>query len=158
MEWVESKGGPLVLLDESQLERWSGVRGGDYERACDVANEVEAVSLAGHDVLVLGDEPLRTAWVADKDGGVFVRWVYAETEQSALTALGSKEEVLFEDTGIRIATKGQCRLIDAADPGDVLTSGNLSVQMRPGTYRVDTGVLDAGPEVRLLLHKLAKVE
>jgi len=157
MQWVESKGGPLVLLEQARLSEWSGARGRDYESACTVTDEIGTVAIAGRDVLVLGDQPHRTSWLSDSHGGLLVRWVYADSERSVLGALSSLPEELFEDTGVTILVEGPCRLVDSADPGNSAITPGVEVPISPGTYRVETGLLDAGSEVRLLLHRLVRL-
>src|SRR5258707_15417127 len=98
MNWIDSAGGPLIVLPLSHLLRWEGIlppsagriveatfrwnpKSGtatDYDSACDVADLIGLLNLGDLEVLVLGDEPLSTAWLpfADRPGGVIVRWHY----------------------------------------------------------------------------------
>jgi hypothetical protein len=154
MKWMESNGGPVVLLTESDLTLWTGARGHDYERACKVEDYVGTMALAEHHVLVLGDEPFATTWIQYEYGGVLVRWVHADSEQAVERALASLNAVSFTRTDVAVVVEGSCWLADAADAGDGLANRSLLVRIQPGTYRVETGMLSPRPDTRLLLHKL----
>ena len=80
--WLTSDGGPLLLLARAYLRYWGGIdppTGGrtiearfrwsgtaatpatDYDRACDVDDELGLLAVGPGHALVLGDEPLATS-------------------------------------------------------------------------------------------------
>lgn len=74
-EWIESSGGPLILMDSEVVEFWSGIlerrsylQGGseqstdymdpletDYGKACSINDYLGVVSIEKQNVLVFGD-------------------------------------------------------------------------------------------------------
>jgi hypothetical protein len=111
--WVESNGGPLLLLSVALLADWEGVEppadgreiiadfrfqpegpATDYDRAADVgqATTIGTLPVGGGTGLVLGDVPYATTWVPFEAGrgGVFIRWDYAPDDTHAGAVLGAE--------------------------------------------------------------------
>jgi hypothetical protein len=99
LTWIESNGGPLVVLPRALLAAWRGTDdplpgeaieatfrwnpGGvatDYDRACDVRDYAGVIAVGSGEALVLADEPLPTTWLPGHRGGVFVRWRFGPDE------------------------------------------------------------------------------
>ncbi|MFD9409780.1 Imm21 family immunity protein [Streptomyces sp. NPDC059989] len=56
--WLETEGGPFIVVPRAALPHWSGPEG-DYDRACEVIDFVGVLELPdGAEALALGDEPL----------------------------------------------------------------------------------------------------
>lgn len=93
--WVESDGGPLVVLPESALASWRADTeatgtdefggSGDYDRACQVDDYVGTLHVGDAEALVLADSPEPTAFLPDRM--LFVRWSGAGSESDILAAL-----------------------------------------------------------------------
>ncbi|WP_026401024.1 Imm21 family immunity protein [Actinomadura rifamycini] len=141
--WVESGGGPLVVVPEALLVRWAGAEGdgpeetwGDYGRACAVDGYIGLVPVGAGHALVLGDEPATTTYLPDERA--FLRWSAADSEAAlvaaAETALRSSvrwDEELTWDAG------GPAVLFDSAYPGPEPGPGDrLRVELPPGPHRV----------------------
>lgn len=94
IKWMETTGGPFVVGELSILSRWRGTKGSslnngstsqdlaqektDYERACDTKSLLDKIACYTGEVLLLGDEPLRSGFLFSNDGKIaIVRWVYA---------------------------------------------------------------------------------
>ncbi len=96
LTWITSNGGPLLLASKSVLPYWEGADppsngrkveatfrwqgygtpATDYDRACDVDDYLDVINIGSEQGLVLGGEPLPTAWwSADsaQTGGILVR-------------------------------------------------------------------------------------
>jgi hypothetical protein len=74
--WVESTGGPLLLMEQTALPAWSGAEE-DYERVCTVEDLIGAIAVGeAAQALVMGDEPAGTTFIPAL--GVFVQWLYGE--------------------------------------------------------------------------------
>ncbi|WP_433417589.1 Imm21 family immunity protein [Microtetraspora malaysiensis] len=66
--WVETAGGPLIVVPKSELDHWAGVdhndgpveTWGDYGRACAAEGYIGLVTVGAQQALVLGDEPAMT--------------------------------------------------------------------------------------------------
>ena len=161
MKWIESRGGPLVVVPQAWLQEWRGVFGPEsdsrshYDRACDVVDQIATIRVGGSDVLVLGDEPFRTTWIPMQTGGIFVRWTYADHEGSIATFLHSfNPATVTGDTGVSLHVSGGCVMFDAAEPGDENTGDAILIALSPGTYIVKSATADPSTEVRVLIHEL----
>ena len=86
MAWIESAGGPLVVLPRSLRSAWMGVAADDYDAACSVDGYLGLLRRPWGDALVLGDEPLRTSVVQRHDGLAIVRWRFAPGTSALMDA------------------------------------------------------------------------
>ena len=163
MKWIESGGGPFILVPTDHLPEWRGIDAGpsedetDYDRACEISDDIGILEVGGTHAVVFGDEPFRTTWVPNEKGGGFVvRWVYADNENSVTNyiAQGGLERVVT-DAGVSVRLNGPCVLFDAAEPGDDIRAESIAIGFSPGRYVVKSALVDVSPEVRLLIHQLA---
>ncbi|ANN18975.1 hypothetical protein SD37_27365 [Amycolatopsis orientalis] len=118
--WVESLGGPLIVVPVSALAHWKGsLEGGedDYDRACAVNALAGALPVGGTTGLVLGDEPATTCYLPCHRA--FLRWLAADSEADLLA---EAERVLadsatpWEDCGLW-ETDGPAVLMDSVTAG-----------------------------------------
>jgi hypothetical protein len=180
INWVCSAGGPLILVPAEIAPHWRGVEGwsppedgrdlagessSDYARACDIDDYLGMLEVGPGRALILGDEPMQTAFIPSPEGGIAVRWMYAEDEDGVWRAVGAVPESVWEPTPHRIEVAQEGILVfDSAYPGDALpaSSGDgatvpwIRIELSSGTYLVDTA--DYGPDssTRLVLHRLQK--
>ena len=163
MHWIESAGGPLVLVAEGSLESWMGADGPDggethYERACAVDDYVGLVPLDGGPAIVLGDEPLRTSWRATDSGGMLVRWIAAPGEQEIESALATLPEGLPWENVLDFDHPGGAFLLfDAALPGEELPDDHLRAELPAGRWTLGLSAYHPSDDVALLLHRLTRV-
>src|SRR5262245_31751278 len=107
-KWINSAGGPLLLLPMGQLESWNGfeqVDAGkcpDYDRACEIQEFLGVVSVGQGKGIVLGGEPMETAWLPfiEKSGGTLIRWIYANDEASVDSHLKCIPDDIFGEPGV----------------------------------------------------------
>lgn len=172
LRWIESGGGPLLLLPAERLTAWTGhtlkpeMNGqssneSDYERACAVEDYIGVVAVAGTESIVLGDEPMATAWVpVSATEGIITRWVCGEDQARACEYLGHIEEGIWRSTGVSLVVEGgPLYLFDAAWPGsDVTVFEYLTLSLDAGNYSFDTGTLYIGGMVELILHRLRRIQ
>jgi hypothetical protein len=176
LPWICSEGGPLLLLSEEYLPAWKGCdvpSGGrviqatfrwngpgspatDYDRACDVNGYVDLLDVGSGHGLVLGDEPMETMWWHSEvgDGGILVRWGYADDEARVVHSLARIPDDVWEETSL-LFTVGQSPLylFDSAWPGREV-SRHLVIQVPQGTYSVATGIYRPDDRTELVLHRL----
>ncbi|MFJ8164186.1 Imm21 family immunity protein [Streptomyces sp. NPDC096136] len=131
LTWVESMGGPLIVVPVSALHEWGGctedgvIVGGtdepdDYDRACAVEEYAEVISLGDArtaSALVLGDEPATTCYRPEQR--IFLRWLAADSDAELLAAaeaLLSDPATPWEDCGVW-ETDGPAVLMDSAEAG-----------------------------------------
>ena len=150
-EWMESTGGPLVLLPRSRAPQWLGVEGHDYADACAVSDYAGLLERSWGQVIVLGDEPFRTTIVRREDGDRIVRWMYAPDEQAALAVA-----MAFDPAGkgpsevLKIAVDEEVYLlIDSATSG--AEASGLEVRVPAKVRLLNTFVLKQ-VEVGLIVH------
>ena len=187
LTWVVSYGGPLLLVPGEHLPSWGGVEppadgrrieaqfrfsgqddpATDYDRACDVTGWLGLLDIgAGHGI-VLGGEPLDTAWQAsaaagerdDDTGGLLIRWVYANNEADVIEALNHVPKTVWRDEGLVLSVgREPLYLLDAACPGSELEGDDhLKIHLTPGRYSIATAEYEPENHTSLLLHRLARM-
>jgi hypothetical protein len=156
VDWVESGGGPLIVVPEAVLSAWRGADGDDwddYDRACEVEGHVGLLTVGESHALVLGFDPASTAFLPDR--GAFVRWIAAESEAELLdsveTALAS---VVWEETVVW-DVPGPVVLFDSAYLGDEAEEGDhLRIGTAAGRYLVRAAQVTPRPRTTFCLVQL----
>lgn len=173
LQWIESAGGPLILLPQASLADWSGYNPDeelsgevtipgttDYERACAVALEglLGLVQVADIQALVLGDEPMSTAWhPTGPAGGLLIRWVYGDDINAVPSYVTDLDAVIWTLSGITLTVTNQpYYLFDSAWAGQETTE-RLEITLTEGRYEIDTGIAHPANRTELLLHRFRLV-
>ncbi|MDV9170981.1 Imm21 family immunity protein [Streptomyces sp. W16] len=128
--WVESMGGPLIVVPVSALAAWhgcteSGVMAGDatapddYDRACAVDDPVGVITVGGSgaQALVLADEPATSCYLPEHRA--FLRWFGADSEaglMAAAEAVLADPATPWEECGTWVSD-GPAVLMDSAEAG-----------------------------------------
>ncbi|MGJ4993458.1 Imm21 family immunity protein [Bradyrhizobium sp. HKCCYLS3077] len=150
--WVETTGGPHLLIPAECVSDWRGIEGwsdhddpadqSDYARACRVTNWLGAINCGQGVAVVLSGDAGDVAWYAEDrdDGGFLVQWIGVNDEGLIGPALqtsqlradldGPEAERLEFETGV----SGVMWLIDAADSGEDRRSNHLTLALRRGRY------------------------
>jgi hypothetical protein len=163
-EWIQSGGGPLVLVAEADLPRWFGgdaVAGEsltDYDHACAVAEYIQPITVRDISVVVIGEEPDATSVTVFDGLTYWVRWRWAPNEDEVwealsaanLAALDWKAEGEFE------ASAERYRLFDSAFPGAESKEFRV-VAFEAGRYVIETAVFEPSGEINLMLHRFRSV-
>ncbi|MFH9737209.1 immunity 21 family protein [Streptomyces roseolus] len=155
--WVESMGGPLIVIPVSSLDAWHGCTEDgmvlsdgpdldDYDRACAVNDLAGTITVGeeGTHALVLGDEPATTCYIPEHR--VFLRWLAASSEpelKAAAEAVLTDPSTQWEECGTW-TTDGPAVLMDSAEAGTDLNveypDGGLpaqaAVSLAAGRWRV----------------------
>jgi immunity protein 21 of polymorphic toxin system len=167
MEWINSRGGPLICAETHIAAQWMGIRGlsavnrvakSDYERACAAIEYLQPIPCGTEKVLVLGDEPLQSTFLTEQDGQqVIARWVYAQSHQLAEAALAKDGAEAFEiSPRVKFRVNGGIVvLFDAALPGSEATQAVRS-NIEPGRYEVTTEKLEINRVYSFLIHRFIK--
>jgi hypothetical protein len=181
--WVTSAGGPLMLLPENLLPYWEGINppsdgrkieanfrwdptgpATDYDRACETCEMTGYINLleVGSDhALVLGDMPMPTAWwpIPSIEGGLLVRWLFADNDNSVMQALKSLSIDAFQPAELAFnVTFPALTLFDSAWGGveiHLYPSETLTITLKEGLYGVSTLTYTPDSETSLVLHKLS---
>ncbi len=120
--WVESLGGPLIIVPVSALAHWKGSAEeadglDDYDRACEVNALAAPLPVGEAQGLVLGDEPATTCYLPEHRA--FLRWLAADSEADLLAEaerLLADPATPWEDCGIW-ETDGPAVLMDSVTAG-----------------------------------------
>lgn len=172
MIWVESAGGPLLVVEQTALLDWAGAEE-DYERACAVDDVVGAIRVGdAAQALVMGDEPAGTTFIPAL--GVFVRWLYGEDGTDVVAAVEASLPTAEWDASALFDVSGPLVLFDASCPGaDVVieetdspdqqateyarTENGLRVTVPRGRYVVESADVKPDQSSCLRLHRLTSV-
>ncbi|MGW0820585.1 immunity 21 family protein [Streptomyces sp. NPDC002845] len=160
VRWVESGGGPLIVLPEAVLPFWTGADGdeisSDYDRACDVDGHAGFVPVGDTRALVLGDDPAATTFLPEHD--TFVRWYAADSETELLAGVPAALDAAVWEPESEWRVPGPVLLFDAAWPGEAAErTDHLRVTLEPGRYGVSTAYVSSGPETWLGLVRLRRL-
>jgi hypothetical protein len=181
---MESNGGPLLLVPGEYLLSWEGIDppsdgrqieaqfrwngqdapATDYDRACDVEGWLGLLNIGVGQGLVLGKEPLGTAWQASvpspesdaNAGGILIRWVYANNESDVIDVLRHVPEAMWQDDGVMFRVgREPLYLLDAAYAGRQLEDDDfLTVHLPAGKYSIATAEYEPDRSTGLLVHRL----
>ncbi|GAX53986.1 Imm21 family immunity protein [Streptomyces olivochromogenes] len=159
IDWIESGGGPLIVIPEESLSAWRGADGEDwkdYDRACAVDGHVGLIAVGQSHALVLGFDPASTAFLPNP--GAFVRWIAADSEEELLDSVeGALASVVWEET-VTWDVPGPVVLLDSACPGGgVHEDERLRVEMAAGRYRVQAAEVTPAPRTTLCLVQFVPV-
>jgi hypothetical protein len=173
-KWVTCDGGPLLLVAKEHLCAWEGVANPsanrkvetrfrwnpegpatDYDRACDVDDYLGLIDVGYGKGLVLGQEPFMTTWLPQNDGGVLVRWVFAEDEEKVLTTASSIPNESYQDSGLSfVVGDSSLVLLAACESSKDQIYPRLEFEVTRGQYRILTTHYDADENTSLLCHRL----
>lgn len=157
LTWLETGGGPFIVVPRVALPHWSGGDGGDYDRACEVMDGVGVLALPdGAEALVLGDEPLSTAYLPELR--VLVRWHYAESEEGVADIIRAGLATAEWEEGPVLGTPGDLVMFDAAYFGTevgTLTDGTV-LDLAAGRYRVDSASIEPDDLTSFRAHRFVE--
>jgi Immunity protein 21 len=159
LKWVESAGGPLVLVQGASLVYWRGATwtGSDYRRACAVSEELAVISVHDTDALVLGDEPHRTAYCSKGERSFLVRWVAASTEDAVQDAVQGLSKDDFGKPEVNMLVEDELLvLMDSSLPGPDAGSSADRFRLALGRYQVSTAVVRKS-DLHLVIHQFGKL-
>jgi len=164
LRWINSSGGPLVCANPAAGREWRGTQGSsvgearsDYERACDQLDYVGVIACGPLQVLVLGDEPLQSAFVVKDEAVLVVRWVScvsSELAASAIAQLPSALPSIEESTKFRLDDRGLIMFDAALDSVDA--DSCASVDLKPGVFTVTTEKYKSEGAYEFLIHRFLR--
>lgn len=181
LKWIDSVGGPLVLLSEKSFKLWSGVLNrksyleniiedaddftdadqADYGKACLVEDYLGVIEIGNDSALILGEEPMMTTVFNSTDEKIIIaRWSYGESEEIVdhllenidLSSIDTWEFAL----SFQLTTNSQY-LIDSACSATMLeheTEDYLLLSIKPGKYKIWTSIYEPDNNTKLILHKM----
>lgn len=167
MYWIESSGGPLILIEKIYLKEWGGVDcssdsnySSDYDRACDTDEYAEVISIPSGQAVVFGDEPNRTT-VVTKSGSeaIIIRWRWAPNEAEILKYLGEMEQSDFDLVkALHLRLRGEEVVVFDSSFKGAEASKFLNIRLRSGEFVLETAMFEPDNETCLLLHRLRLID
>ena len=157
LTWLETEGGPFVVLPRSTLPHWSGTEG-DYDRACEVVDLVGVLALSdGAEALVLGGEPLSTAYLPECR--VLVRWCYAESDEGVADIIRVGIATAEWEEGSVLSTTGELVMFDAAYFGTEVgtLADSATLELGAGRYRVDSASVEPDHLTSFHVHRFVEL-
>jgi len=121
-EWIDSAGGPLLLVSDIDCQYWNGALS-DYWSACEeVNNYVGVFNKKNKKFIILAEEPLSASIVCSNIGILFLRWEWGDEDKfnvfESLKAIKLLENLpLLEETDVNIKS-GKYFLFDSALHGN----------------------------------------
>ncbi|MEW1995234.1 Imm21 family immunity protein [Streptomyces coelicoflavus] len=177
--WVQSVGGPLIVVPVSALASWggcteTGLMAGeatapdDYDRACAVDDLAGVIPIdeKGTQALVLADEPASSCYLPQYR--VFLRWCAAEAEvglRAAADVVLADPATVWEECGVWVSDNPAV-LMDSAEAGSDLgieypgggMPAEASVPLPAGRWRVRATQTKADEDNRVGLVQLLTAE
>ncbi len=165
MKWLDTTGGPFLLLEDRLLHAWHGVgrtsltdSKTDYERACDIADYAKLISIDQGQGIVFGDEPDSMGLIQQATGSVlFIRWKWAPSEEAILKGI---QELDFTqnraEERITLSIESPyVRIFDTSYSGNSIEE-SFELSVKPGTFLLDTAFFEEG-NTCILAHRLSAV-
>jgi hypothetical protein len=169
MKWINSTGGPLICAEERISTNWMGVKGlssvgdasskTDYSRACAIKDYVGVIPCGIGYVLVLGDEPLQSAFLLTEAKQIaIVRWMYAkpgEDVASVVTSLCNTVEiskrVVFD------IKEGMLVMFDSSFDGSTKTVDFMQTEIKIGQYEITAERIEVKNKYSFLVHRFLAI-
>ena len=156
--WIDTTGGPHLVLAEELLPYWRGIDGwkdhrdpsdqSDYARASRVESWLGLIPCHTGQALVLSGDSGKVAWIPDAQGGTLVQPIFADDETRISDALGSPalapvlEGPTAEHVVFSTSSSGVLRLFNSSERGDKLQDASDVMHLAPGNYRVRAGCFE----------------
>lgn len=163
---MNSGGGPLVCATPLAGANWRGVNGSsiadvrtDYARACAELDYLGVIPCSSFEVLVLGDEPLQSAFARIGEDVVIARWVSCVSGERAVAAISSMPSQLpavAEVCQFSVDENCLCLFDAALDKPLMLDTGSSVIDVGPGRYEVTTENYKRDQEFEFLIHRLRR--
>ncbi|GLV88330.1 hypothetical protein Slala03_80190 [Streptomyces lavendulae subsp. lavendulae] len=158
LTWLDTEGGPFIVVPRTALAHWSGTEG-DYDRACEVMDLVGVLELPDEaEALVLGDEPLSTAYLPEHR--VLVRWHYAESREGVADIIRTGLPTAEWKEGPVLSTTGELVMFDAAYFGTEVgtLTDSTTLDIAAGRYRVDSAGIEPNNLTSFRVHRFVELD
>jgi hypothetical protein len=159
--WVESEGGPVIVVAESQRRLWGGCTNSDYENACEVEGYAGLVALeepsALGPALAINDVPAPTAFM--EEFHAMVQWISSSSDARLVEVVREGfEAVETWVDGPVVQVNGTLAVFDAALPGtDVRADELLLVDIAPAVYRLRSADIESDTGTCARVHRLDRL-
>lgn len=161
LAWIESEGGPVILVEESLRRLWGGYTNSDYDNACEVDGytgpvpfgEPSAPSLA----CAINDIPAPTTYM--EEFRALVHWIAAPSDDRIVEVVrGGIDFVKEREDGPVVQVNGRLALFDAALPGTQAAADELLlVDVEPAVHRLRTADIESDTGSCARVHRLDRL-
>ncbi|WCM91303.1 immunity 21 family protein [Acidovorax sp. NCPPB 2350] len=164
-KWIRTSGGPLVVASKICADIWMGVDGSsaghtdsDYKLACDVEDYVDTIDCGGSKVLILGDEPLQSAFFVVDDVLFVARWVYCESYELADSVIRTiPASNPCELSGVQFLQNDSSMILFDSATSLKFSNGDYSeINAPPGDYIVTTESLRRDKSHEFIIHRFIR--
>ncbi len=183
-KWIETTGGPIVILPVSEVRNWSGSFSvesieaqkvifvpendflnpveTDYGKACEIDDFIGTFEFGKDIAVVLNGEPLTTTYIeTDKNEVIIARWVYADNHEIVEYYLQSDDFTNLSNWTLNesIYFKNvDYVMFDSAEIGfEINENEAIYFNLEICEYQLKTCEFKPDNETFLLLHKFVKV-
>lgn len=180
LKWIESAGGPFILISDKIVGLWSGILNrnsflangndtaeeakdflnpdeADYGKACSIKERLGLVKVDNEDALILGGEPSNTTFFYSLNTPVLARLSFANDRAFAENALLNLDLNSINDWEFALEihlTSDRHFLFDSACSQGMLSEEDyLQINIKQGSYRLSTALCEPDNETQLILHK-----
>jgi hypothetical protein len=153
LKWIETTGGPHVLIPQELVVNWKGVTGwfdnadlrdqSDYARACRVSGWLGVVSCGTGSAVVLSGDVGRVAWLPEAQ--CFIQWIAGDGENYILDVarngrlLGALSSSDTEELTFSTGPSGTMHLFDSSESAEASTPDGQTVDFSPGQKVIRAG-------------------
>lgn len=161
IEWIDTLGPPLCGTADI-ARQWQGTEGSstgqdisDYDRGCAVVDYVTKLACASGEVLILGDEPMRSAFHVVDETVLIVRWWSCESAERAEVALREIPAQLpyIEESVPFVFAMPSLVMFDSAQIGRE-PEQLRKLTIAPGAYTVTSERYEVAGAFRFIIHRL----
>jgi hypothetical protein len=156
--WVDSNGGPTLLIEETFVKSWEGseipsngrvveaeFRWGldvatDYDRACDIEDWLGVLDVGEGNALVFSGFPTISTWVPliEREEGIIVRWIAADNEAQIIEKAKSLIKDKSDDYIEFEVGNAELILMPAVESWKDNQFTRLKISLASGIYKVST--------------------
>lgn len=180
LKWIQSAGGPFILISEKDVGFWSGILNrdsylvngdeeaeeaedfldpneADYGKACLIEGWLGLTIINNEKVLVLGDEPISTTFFFSAEKPVLARWFYGENKEFVNNLILSMDIDSIDNWEFALefnVMSDKQFLFDSACSRNMLNEEEyLEINLKSGVYKVSTAIYKPNDKTQLILHK-----
>lgn len=156
-KWIESEGGPYIVVPASLVPAWQGVEGDDYDAACEIDDYLGLVTFGtGNKAvgLVVADEPLPATFLPDLAS--VLQWSYAPSDAALVNAAqASVDSIAQWHPGPQLDITEPLVMFDATIPGASVTDEEqLRLSPPHGRVQFHTADFESGADIAGRLHTI----
>ncbi len=98
-----------------------------------------------------------TTWLPLSDGGLLVRWVFAEDEESLIPAARRVPDDAYHESGWTFSVENPPLVLFAAcESSEDKIYPRIEFQLQSGRYRILTAKYEEGGSTAIICHRLQK--